>query len=89
MVSFLGIVVPILMHSVEQKSLLAPKGSSADIYKIPVGAEHLIMPPKFIYMLNNSILCYIKNTRQICCVFTEYKGFVARTSAVARTGPIL
>jgi hypothetical protein len=28
------------------KKLLAPKGSSADIYKIPVGAEHLIMPPK-------------------------------------------
>ena len=30
-----------------------------------------------------------KNMRQVCCVFAGYEGFVARTSAAARTGPIL
>jgi len=30
-----------------------------------------------------------KNTKYICYVFSEYKGFVARIGGVARTGLIL
>jgi hypothetical protein len=54
-----------------------------------VDAEHLRMHPKFIYVLSDSILCLIKNMKQIRYVFSEYGGFVARTGGVARTGPIL
>ena len=40
-------------------------------------------------MLSDSMLYFIKNMKWICCVFSEYEGFVARTGGVARTGPII